>query len=137
MPKGVQVQVLFPAPAFRSLAALGISPADARWSRGDSLTPAKRLKFKSCSRHQLSRFLILMIEVAMTEALFQPYSTSKNQSQAGGWSAIIDYAEVCPVIGTHVQHASMPCRNLWLCRSADKEEWCLQSPKTARGFSLH
>ncbi len=42
--KGVQVQVLFPAPSFEV-------PRLRSGFRQRAQTPAKRLKFKSCSRH--------------------------------------------------------------------------------------
>src|ERR1700730_3179173 len=52
--KGVQVQVLFPAPALRSLgSARDFDSGLLLVSYRDELTPAKRLKFKSCSWHQL------------------------------------------------------------------------------------
>jgi hypothetical protein len=51
--KGVQVQVLFPAPALRCLdSARDFGSRLPLVSYRDELTPAKRLKFKSYSRHQ-------------------------------------------------------------------------------------
>ena len=48
--KGVQVQVLFPAPWFEV-------PRLRSGFRQRARTPAERLKFKSCSRHHGSRSL--------------------------------------------------------------------------------